>query len=417
MEYQVQYKGRPISGTLTVPGSKSIANRALFIRELCQSNIIVSGLPDNEDTRLMEDLLRLINRTKNSDENHPLVLDCHNTGTVFRFLTSLLSITPGYWILTGSERMKERPVGILVNALRSLGASIHYSGKPGFPPLYIEGKELHGGMVEMNTDESSQYISSLLMISPLLSEELTLVLTGKRVSEPYISMTVALMEKFDITLHKLANGFRIEPQPYHFKPITVERDWSSASCWYQTVALSENGELCIKGLEKNSLQGDRILATIYSRLGVNTRFTEEGIVLSKGKISPEILQVDLKDHPDIVPSLAVAMAGNQIQGSIGGIEHLRIKESDRISSIYQELQKAGYSLEIIENKLIFNGIKNPSLPGLLFNSHNDHRIAMALAPLALKINSLTISGGEAVGKSYQKFWSDLYSIGFEVLNK
>lgn len=415
MHLRVTYRGNRIQGNIDLPGSKSVANRLLLMRALSGSNEYIANFPDCEDTIVMSELLDLVRKSKGQSPCETIAIDCRNAGTVFRFLTSYLSITQGTWLVFGSERMKERPVGALVDALRSLGASIEYTEKLGYPPLLIQGKCLLGGVTTVQSQESSQFISSLLMIAPVLERGLEIHLTGEKVSEPYIELTVQLMKRNGIIFNVLEDGFFIPSQDYHFTGQTVEKDWSGASCWFETVALSADGEILLNGVTSDSLQGDKALTEIYKSLGVSGTFTKDGLLLQKSGQPDDKLILNLRKNPDLVPSLAVAMAGNRMKGRLSGIEHLRIKESDRLESIQGELLKAGFPIEIEDNNLFFNGLQViPHSPIRVF-SHNDHRILMAMAPLALKTNELYIEDPIAVNKSYPGFWNDLQNIGFQVI--
>jgi 3-phosphoshikimate 1-carboxyvinyltransferase len=413
--YRITYSGRTLQGSVDLPGSKSVAVRLLLMKELSGSGIVIRGLPDNEDTLLMVSLLNRIRNYKGQSGDGIITIDCGNTGTVYRFLTSYLAVTPGRWLLTGSGRMKQRPVKDLADTLKGLGADIDYAGIEGYPPLIIRGKRFEGHEATLQSDTSSQFVSSLLMVGPLLPGGLDLHLTGKAVSVPYIEMTLALMRQCGIRVEVTNDGYKIPHQEYTLAEPVVEKDWSAASSWFEIMAIAEEGQILLKDLTEHSLQGDNIMVKIYSELGVDSSFTPEGLYLRKNNHFCREFHLDLKNSPDIVPSLAVTLAAKKCLGNISGIEHLRIKESDRILSIRQELAIAGFPVEVNNNTLIFNALQYDIDTPATFSSHDDHRIAMAIAPLALKFKELIIENPNVVEKSYPTYWEDLQSIGFQVI--
>lgn len=394
---------------LALSGSKSISNRALIIRALTPGGFAIERLASAKDTRLLQDLLH-------SDAP---TLDAGAAGTTFRFLTAYLSLQPGVQTLTGSERMKQRPIGVLVEALRRLGAQIEYLGQEGYPPLRIGPPDHLGHVAALNISAgtSSQYISALLMIAPLLPGGLELTLEGKIVSRPYIEMTLRLMEYFGISWEWEGPTIRIGAQSYSPKPFTVEADWSAASYFYSMVALSDEGQVTLSGLFENSLQGDAILPEIFEPLGVYTHFSGASVSLTKaGQRRAPSFDWDFLRCPDLAQTLAVTCAGLGISGLFHGVETLRIKETDRIGALETELGKVGVQLEAFPagnpDRFSLSGQAAWDTPPL-FHTYEDHRMAMAFAPLAL-YRPIRIQDPQVVEKSYPGFWDDLQKLGFIV---
>jgi 3-phosphoshikimate 1-carboxyvinyltransferase len=346
------------------------------------------------------------------------VVDAKDAGTTFRFLTAYLSQKKGEWILTGTERMKERPIGILVDALRQLGAEITYAEKENFPPLKIKGRKLHGRELSIDGGVSSQYISALLMIAPTLEGGLKLKLTGEILSRPYIEMTLRLMHHFGIQYKWNENEIEIEQQYYIAKDFSVEADWSAASYWYELVALSDDADVLLKGLNKDSLQGDAVITEIMRQFGVQTEFITEGVRLTKNSLSvlpPQSFFYNFQSCPDLAQTLAVTCAALGVKAELSGVKNLRIKETDRLNALQSELKRIGVDSE--SSSFIFHlsslsSLKTPNSP---FQTYHDHRMAMCLAPLALKFGEIEIENSEVVKKSYPDFWKDLASVGFEIM--
>ncbi len=388
---------------IKLPASKSISNRLLMMRSLERAKLHFDNLSEAEDTYMMRLYLSFINTC--ADSVIPLNLDAHNAGTVFRFLTAYLSQKSGKYLLTGFERMKQRPVGKLVDALRTLGANIRYTEKEGYPPLLIEGNHLVSKDIEIDAGSSSQFISALMLIAPHLPQGLRILLKGKTVSRSYIDMTAALMRNFGINVTVTDKVIEVKPGIYEIKPFRVESDWSSAAFWYQMVAFLPQAEVLLPGLEKNSLQGDRFLAEVFAALGVKTEFLDGSIFISHHSKPQNEIDFDFTDAPDIVPSVMTACAALGVKGRFRGIEHLRIKESDRIATMQEELGKIGAKItKEKENYLLLPGDNHESLT---FNSHDDHRLAMCLAPLALIYDKVEIINPDVVNKSYPDYWDDL----------
>ena len=402
--YKVTTTGENLNSKIELPASKSISNRLLVMRALEKSKVLFNNLSEAEDTYMMRLYLSSINTC--ADSHIPMVIDAHNAGTVFRFLTAYLAQKEGKWLVTGSERMKLRPVEELVNSLRNLGADIEYIEKEGFPPLMIKGKKLSGGTVEMNASASSQYVSALMLIAPHLNNGLTIQLKGKPVSTSYIDMTAKLMSDFLIKTEQKDNTIHIPHGHYFIRKLNIEPDWSSAAFWYQMVSMKKEAVVFLPGLRENSVQGDRFLAEVFKSLGVNSEFSPNGVQLThSGKIKTSI-DYDFSNAPDIVPSVMSACVALGVKAKFSGIEHLRIKESDRIATMEEELGKLGATITKAINSYILEP-GNKKVSEITFNSHGDHRIAMCLAPMALKYSTVIISDPDVVAKSYPDYWNDL----------
>ena len=344
--------------------------------------------------------------------------DCHfnigHAGTAMRFLTAFLSRIVGRWEITGSERMQQRPVGVLVDALNKLGAHIEYAGQNGYPPLRIYGSYLKGGAIEIPASVSSQYISAILMIAPYMADGLQLTLTGKIVSRTYIDMTIALQRVFGAEIS--VKGHCIHVKPGNYRPVhyRVESDWSGASYFYELLAMTESGQIILPGLLPESLQGDSHQTEVWKQLGVHTRFTSQGVVIERKNSDPTGLKYDFTEMPDLVQSFAVACCIRNIPFEFSGVETLRIKETDRISALITELKKLGYILTTGDgSQLIWNGERRQAQTHPRIMTYNDHRMAMAFAPAALKHPGLTIVDQEVVSKSFPTYWEQLSALGLE----
>ncbi len=382
----------------------------------------IDNLSDANDTVLLQQLINLMqdkiqsNFIRNTAES--IILDAGPAGTVYRFMTARLAIEPGNWILTGSDRMKQRPVKLLVEALRTLGADIEYGEKEGFPPLYIKGKKLKGGAVTIEAGVSSQYISALMMIAPALENGLQLTLDGTIGSLPYIEMTARLMEETGINIQRYKNSYHIPPQDYTSKHLTVEPDWSAASYWFQMVALNPDAEVLLKDLTPNSLQGDSAVSILFESIGVDAQFTSEGLLLKHIQDKATFFKADFTDIPDLAQTFAITLAAKGIPAQLSGLRSLRIKETDRITAIIKELAKAGYQaierdnfvLEIPQQK---QKLTTQNLIPCI-NTYHDHRMAMCFAPLTLTGIPLQIDNPMVVEKSYPKYWDHLIQAGFTI---
>ncbi len=402
----LNHSSKEVKLTLDIASSKSESNRALIIRALAGGKAVLSNLANARDTETMQRLL-------STNEELRDVLDA---GTTMRFLTAYYAISGNQHLMTGTERMQQRPIGILVDALRTLGAEIDYSKNEGYPPHLIKGfnKDKATDHLVIRGDVSSQYISALLMIAPSLPKGLTLELTGKVGSKPYIQMTLNLMQHFGVSADWKGNTIKISPQQYNDISYTIEGDWSGASYWYSIVALAENAEVELLGLRENSNQGDSVLAKMMPLLGVKTEYTTTGIKLTKCS-SQSTFEWDFTHCPDIAQTISVICAVKGIKARLTGLESLRIKETDRIEAIKNELVKFNVKVKIEGDEAIeFDGSSfNHDFNNVLINTYEDHRMAMAYAPLAL-LNTVIIEDPEVVNKSYPDYWRDLREAGFGI---
>ena len=394
-----------LEGKVFLESSKSISNRILIIRALSNQNFKIENLSNADDTLLMSKLLKTY---KKSNE-----LDCSHAGTTLRFLTSFLSIHNGEWILKGSERMHERPIGPLVESLQNIGADIKFLVKENHPPLKIKGKNLVGGNIEIRGDISSQYISALLMIAPTLNNGLTIKINSKILSRPYIEMTLKLMNQMGVNYHWDNSLIEIEKQNYNCEKFLIENDWSAASFWYSFAALASNAKIEIPLLFKNSIQGDSFLYEVYKKLGISTKFHEKCISIEKANKPVEKLTLNLSDYPDISLPIATTCAGLGIETHLYGLESLQHKESNRLLMIKNELKK--FNIECVINSNSIKIKKNQILkaPNEIIKTHNDHRIPMSIAPLCMKVGPIEFENENVVTKSYPKFWQDLKNIGIK----
>ncbi len=398
-----------IFGEITLPTSKSISNRMLIINALSYSPYPVKNLSDCDDSNVMNQVLQ-------SNSNH---FDIGHAGTAMRFLTAYLSKIVGEWHLTGSSRMKERPISILVDALRQMGALIEYSGNEGFPPLKITGTALKGGTIELDGSISSQYISALLMIAPTVQGGLTLRLKNNMTSRSYIEMTLSLMKKFGIRYQWNGNEIRIEAQSYKPVPYSVEADWSGASYWYAMAALSARCDLYLKGLYLNSLQGDAVQAEWFEKyFGIRSRQDGDSVRLTIDKQVPiKQLNLNFIENPDIAQTFVVLAIGKKLPFHFAGLKTLKIKETDRIFALITECAKLGVVLtEPAEGELAWDGKMNDLLiqTDPVIATYHDHRMAMAFAPVALFTSAIRIEDPLVVTKSYPAFFEDLKKVGFKV---
>ncbi|MBL7910241.1 MAG: 3-phosphoshikimate 1-carboxyvinyltransferase [Bacteroidia bacterium] len=397
---------------IQLAGSKSISNRLLILNEVLGLNLALENNSTSEDTLLLQNALQQLKNKKGG------TIDIHHAGTDMRFLTALLATKEGDWILTGSDRMKQRPIGELVNALRSLGADISYLEKENFPPLKIIGKKLKGGQLEIDGSISSQFTSALLLISPTFEDGLTLTLKNEIVSWPYILMTLDLLSQFGLKVSTVLNTIKIS-ESLVINPTSliynIESDWSAASYWFSIVALSKNAEIIIVGLTNSSSQGDSILLKIYKELGVSSQFTNKGLLLTKSSNVSSKFEYDFTDCPDLAQTVAVTCFALGIKANLKGLKTLKIKETDRILALKTELEKFGANVEITSDSLTILETRNkkPETRNPI-NTYNDHRMAMSFAPLALTFGPLNIQNPEVVSKSYPLFWEDLKSVGFSV---
>ena len=368
-------------------GSKSESNRVLMIGYYGGFKPRVKNLSTSDDTKLLKVILDQL--------SYPKEIDCANAGTVLRFLVTALSFRPGNWILTGSDRMLQRPVGDLVDALRMMGADIEYAGNEGFPPLKIHGKNIvktfpETSPIHVNITRSSQFASSILLALPVFQtfQETSLHLDGDLSSIPYIDMTIDVMRKFCVDVHRDGRDIFVQPSDYQDVEYTVESDWTCASYWYEIVAFSKNGRARLRNLRLDSKQGDAVVAKWFEDFGVTTIQDGNDVIIEKNNsIIKKQLSFDFINNPDLYPTIAATCAGLGVEGRFTGLRNLVHKESDRVAAMVTELKKNN-----------------------IFDSHNDHRIAMALAPLAMKIGAIEINNAEVVSKSYPGFWEEINPI-------
>lgn len=402
-----------LHGVFKLTGSKSISNRLLIMKALAYSDVQFENLSESEDTKLLKYYLGFLDTCANS--RIAMIMDAKNAGTVMRFFTAFAAIQKGKWLLTGHERMKNRPIAPLIKALRQLGANIEYTENEGFPPIKLLGKELQSKDLSIDARQSSQFVSALMMIAPHLSYGLTINFEGKPVSVSYIQMTAQLMQQANIDVELDSRSIKIEPGEYHLKPTYIEPDWSSASYWYEIVALSDNSEVFLEGLKKESIQGDQALVDIYKSFGVNTKFEKNGVRITKKGEPVKTFKYEFSNNPDIAPTVMVTCAALGIKATFAGINHLRLKESDRIEGLKKELAKIGATLEKSGNKFILSpGEPLENIKEAEFDTYNDHRMAMSFAPLVLKIDTVKINNPGVVRKSYPGFWKDINTFGISV---
>ena len=418
MIYRVTKKDKSLKGTIRLTSSKSISNRLLIISELCTDQFSINNLATANDTVLLQQLL-----------NSPFeILNAEDAGTTFRFLTAFLSQKPGDWLLTGSSRMKQRPIGMLVDTLRKLGAEILYTETENFPPLKISGKKLTGREIEIDGSVSSQFISALLLVAPTLENGLKIILTGEISSRPYIEMTLKLMNVFGIHYSWNGNMISIAQQNYLPSDYPVESDWSAASYWFEMAALSDDVDLTLTGLQPNSIQGDSVVAEIMKPFGVEAEFVKEGIRLTKKSAShlPKKFSYNFQSCPDLVQTMAATCAALSVPANFYGVKSLRIKETDRLTALQTELKRIYVESDISDFGFEISDYVQPPIssfqlpssnlqpPTSNFHTFNDHRMAMSFAPLALIFETVQIENPEVVKKSYPEFWDDLRSVGFEI---
>ncbi|HMN90481.1 MAG TPA: 3-phosphoshikimate 1-carboxyvinyltransferase [Saprospiraceae bacterium] len=414
MLYFITKSDRRIVGEVTLAGSKSISNRALIIQSLCTPPFSIDRLANAKDTRLLQHLL----------QSESIVRDAGAAGTTFRFLTARFAFQADTQILTGTDRMKKRPIGVLVEALQQLGADIEYLEEPGYPPLRINPPRTTGvtHRLRISASTSSQYISALLMIAPTLPRGLDLTLEGDVVSRPYIEMTLALMQYFGIKSYWNHNRIQIASQDYQPKAFTVEADWSAASYYYAMAAFADELDLQLNGLFPNSAQGDAVLTEMMKKFGIQTTFNQQGIRLTKSAAPlPPVFEYDFLECPDLAQTIAVVCAGLGLQAIFTGLQTLRIKETDRIAALKNELAKLQVSLAALParfsqktGKQYYQIEGKPNITKTpVFATYEDHRMAMAFAPLAM-FAPIAIAEPEVVEKSYPDFWTDLEKIGFKI---
>lgn len=412
MQYKITAPER-IQATINLPASKSISNRVLMIHALAGGDTLPDNLSDCDDTEVIIRALAAM----------PYEIDIKAAGTAMRFMTAYLSVTEGKHLLTGTDRMKRRPIAPLVNALRYLGADIRYAGETGFPPLIINGKTLEGGRLEVPGNISSQYISALLMIGPALKEGLELHLMGEIISRPYIDLTLWTMQEFGAEAEWTdMDIITVRPQVYKSHPYLIENDWSASSYWYEMLALqgASGSSIKLKGLTDGSKQGDSVVKYLFSLLGVKTTFDnkEEGqpttVTLTRHRCLLPRLDYDFTGSPDLAQTFVVTCALLDIPFTFTGLASLKIKETDRIEALKAEMKKLGYLIKDENNNTLrWEGERcTPSLQPI--DTYEDHRMALAFAPAACRFPGLRINNPGVVSKSYPHYWNDLRKAGFNI---
>lgn len=408
MNLQLNTTTTALDAEITISGSKSESNRLLILQQL-YPNLHIENLSDSDDTHHLQDAL----------SSKKEIADIGHAGTAMRFLTAFFASQQGVTkILQGSDRMHNRPIEILVDALRSLGADITYLKKEGYPPLKIVGKELTKNTVSINGNVSSQYISALMLIAPSLKNGLSIELVGKITSVPYINMTLSLLHQLEIEASFSGQNINISPKTAtNNQTIVVESDWSSASYFYSLVALSDHSEITISTFFKKSIQGDSRVENIYRKFGVETSFRDNKIHLKKNNIKlPDIISINLEDNPDLAQTIIVTCLGLGVDCNLKGLHTLKIKETDRLMALKKEIQKFDVDRVEVSDQSITLKNNSKLKSGITIDTYNDHRMAMSFAPLSL-INPLIINNPEVVSKSYSNFWNDLKSVGFNISEK
>ena len=413
MQYIVKAPNR-IKAEINLPASKSISNRVLVIHSLSGGNATLHNLSDCDDTQVMINALR----------DMPEVIDIKAAGTAMRFMSAYLSVTEGEHVITGTERMKHRPIGVLVDALRRLGADIEYVGEQGYPPLRIRGKQLEGGTLEVPGNISSQYISALLMIGPALRNGLELRLTGDIISRPYIDLTLHVMHEFGCKIEwSSVDTISVKPQRYDDREYVVETDWSASSYWYEMLALSKDKEngIVLPGLRDASRQGDSVVRYLYSLLGVKTAFKngdhgqDTKVALTRHFSALTRMDYDFINQPDLAQTFVVTCCALGIPFHFTGLASLKIKETDRIKALKTEMRKLGYVLRDVNDcELEWYGARCEAEDNPSIDTYEDHRMAMSFAPLAITLGCIRINNPEVVSKSYPNYWDDLRKAGFEI---
>lgn len=404
MAYKI-YPPNSLYTTVKLPGSKSISNRALILNALSLSSYEIDNQSVCEDTRVIKDAF-----ASNTNE-----FDVRGAGTAMRFLAAFLACVEGEWILKGSERMHQRPIHPLVDTLKTLGAKIEYLGNKGYPPLKIKGRTLEGGEVYLTANVSSQFISALIMIAPTMKLGLTLHLEHEVISKPYIHLTQKMMEDYGVRVKWVGNIIKVDPQPYVPIRYKVESDWSAASYWYSFVALMPEAEVRLKGLRKESMQGDANIINLFADLGVSTSFEEDSVILRKKNVVNGKFFHNFINEPDLAQTFAVTCCLLNIPFFFSGLQTLKIKETDRIYALIAELEKLGYVLRETENGILeWDGGRCLTDETIVIETYDDHRMAMAFAPASIIFKDMYINYPEVVTKSYPTFWDDLQQGGFKL---
>lgn len=405
MKYIIEPPYNKIECDVHLPASKSISNRALILNALSLSPGTIKNIAICDDTNAMIGALK-----GDCDVN------IGAAGTAMRFLTAYFAMQDGKITkIDGSERMRHRPIKILVEALRACGANIEYMEADGYPPLLIKGGKLHGGEIKLQGNVSSQYISALMMISPHMTGGLEIKLEGEIISRPYIDMTISLMREYGVNAYMDESIIYIPQGRYKADGFSVESDWSAASYWYQMQALIPQSEIFLKGLLSDSVQGDSRVAEYFGKLGVSTYYTKDGVRLSTTLSNSDILELDLVDQPDLAQTIVVTACLMGRKFIIKGLSTLKIKETDRIEALRTQLFKLGYEIEVgADYSLSWDGIKRDSAKTVVIDTFDDHRMAMAFAPAAILYHGIEINDPQVVSKSYPDYWKHLKSAGFSI---
>ena len=405
--YNISFIKSPSSIEINLNSSKSESNRLLIIKSLSDDNIKLSNLSKANDTILLNKLIKL---------NSNSIWDAEDAGTTMRFLTSYLALQKEKVILTGTERMKKRPIKILVDALEEIGAKIEYQEKKGYPPLIINKKiSQNKNSISIRGDISSQYISSLLMIAPILKNGLIIKIISPFYSKPYVMMTLNLMKKFGINYEISKDSISIKNQKYKEASYKVESDWSAASYWYSFLSINKMfKEIRLIGLRKDSFQGDQIIKKIMSLFNVETHYNEDGVILRKKDLSFDYLELDFKDCPDLAQTILVIAAFHKTKLKLYGVESLKIKETDRLLAMKNELNKIGVNFFDDNGIWTLERRNNPFPNKVSIDTYEDHRMAMAFAPLATELD-LTINNSGVVNKSYPSYWDDMKKAGYKII--
>lgn len=408
---------KQLSAKVALPSSKSISNRALIINALAKGKLLPDNLSECDDTDVIKRALR----------DNPYEIDIKAAGTAMRFMTAYLSVTEGEHILTGTERMKQRPIKILVEALQFLGAEIAYEGEEGFPPLRIKGKPLKGGELEILGNVSSQYISALMMIGPTLEKGLEIKLLGDIISRPYIDLTLYVMREYGAEAEwSDVDTLTIAPKMYTEREYMIENDWTAASYWYEMLTLldDEDSTITFSGLKNGSQQGDSAVKYIFSLLGIKTIFDAKekdelcDVTLKRKHRMLPRLEYDFTNQPDLVQTMISLCPLLNIPFKFSGLSSLKFKETDRIEAMKVEMAKLGYVMHDADNsKMVWDGERcEPSEP-IVINTYRDHRMAMVFAPLCLRLGEIKINDPEVVSKSYPQYWNELRKAGFTIIEE
>jgi 3-phosphoshikimate 1-carboxyvinyltransferase len=402
----ISHPSNNVKGTVKLPASKSLSNRALIIQALCKEPFTIHNLSVAEDTQVLKRIL----------ESNTLIADVGDAGTAMRFLLAYYSTQPTEITLTGSARMQQRPIGPLVDALRSIGAEINYTGVAGYPPVTVKGTRSLNNTVTIRSDVSSQFITALMLIAPVLDSGLTILFDGDVTSYAYIEMTAHLMLHFGAEIAEVDGGFKIIHTRYLNDDFEVEPDWSAASYFFEIAALAKEADILLENLPIISSQGDSGIVDLYEAVfDIKCKPADIGVHIKKQRKQLDIddAEFDFTDMPDLAQTVAATAAGLGMEFTLTGLHTLRIKETDRIAALKAELEKLGIGVEVGEDWIKIS----PPLAktgDLSFNTYNDHRMAMALAPLALVVDSVSIENPEVVYKSFPSYWEELKKLGFVI---